>query len=379
MNSTEPQSWHLFCRVIDNYGDIGVSWRLATQLQAQFARRRAGAGAQITLIVDDLTAWRALVGETPSSDISTPDTSVTGIQVIPWQEPFPPPADCVIETFGCALPEAYRAQMPTRTRHWFILDYLSAEAWVPGCHGLASPQSNGLSARYIYPSILPETGGLLREDWLEPEHSAFQTQHAAWRARWHIPEPQGEAHFLFGYEQAALGAWIHDWATQPQPRTLYFAAGRLLADARRQLNLRLIEGVAESVGSLTLVALPFIPQREFDRLLWNNRFNIVRGEDSLTRALWAGNPLIWHIYPTEDGAHWGKLDALLNAVGHGLDAAPFRAWQQINHDWNAQTYHADHWRAFEQALPALRPHFAQLPEKLHALPELSNTIIKYSE
>ena len=374
MNSHKPQTWHLFCRVIDNYGDIGVSWRLATQLQAKLSKRLDGSSAQIVLIIDDLFTWRTLVGKTPSIG-----THCANIEVLPWQEPLPPPAECVIEAFGCTLPEAYRAQMPRHTRHWFILDYFSAEAWVPSYHGLMSPQANGLNARFIYPSILPNTGGLLREDWYATEQDAFPAIATDWRAKWRIPEPQGEAYFLFGYEQAALAAWIHEWATQPQPRTLFFAAGRLLADAQRQLNLRLIEGEPESIGSLTLIALPFIPQRAFDRLLWNNTLNIVRGEDSLTRALWAGKPFIWHIYPTEDGAHWGKLDALLAAAGDGLDTTAFGAWQQINHDWNAERHHPEHWRAFEQALPALRPHFAQLPEKLRALPELADTFIQYSE
>lgn len=363
---TDPASslgtrWHLFCRVIDNYGDIGVSWRLATELQA--------CGALVVLIVDDWTAWRTLVGNTPTKNIT----------IISWQEPLPAPAECVVEAFGCALPDAYRAQMPTRTRHWFILDYFSAELWVPGYHGCTSPQANGLTARFIYPSILPETGGLLGEAWIESEQLDFAATANTWRARWRIPEPQGEAIFLFGYEQAAIKSLIYDWAGQTQTKTLYFAAGRLLADTRRQLGFTLPEGEVEVFGTLRLTALPFIPQREFDRLLWGNTINIVRGEDSLTRALWAGKPFIWHIYPTDDGAHWAKLDALLTAAGDGLDAGSFDAWRQVNLDWNAQTYHPNHWRAFEAAEPILRAHFAALPERLRRLPDLADTLVKHSE
>ena len=40
--------------------------------------------------------------------------------------------------------------------------------------------------------------------------------------------------------------------------------------------------------------------------------NAVRGEDSLVRALWAGQPFVWHIYPQDDGAHHAKLDAFLD-------------------------------------------------------------------
>ena len=58
-------------------------------------------------------------------------------------------------------------------------------------------------------------------------------------------------------------------------------------------------------------------------------WNFVRGEDSLVRALWAGKPFVWQIYPQHDGAHWDKLTAFLD----GLSApAVVRAWHLF---WNA--------------------------------------------
>ena len=42
-------SWDLFCRVVDNYGDIGVAWRLARQLVREHA-------LDVRLFVDALTA-----------------------------------------------------------------------------------------------------------------------------------------------------------------------------------------------------------------------------------------------------------------------------------------------------------------------------------
>ena len=45
--------WDIFCKVIDNHGDIGVCWRLATQLAAR--------GHEVRLWVDDAAAldWMA--------------------------------------------------------------------------------------------------------------------------------------------------------------------------------------------------------------------------------------------------------------------------------------------------------------------------------
>ena len=54
---------------------------------------------------------------------------------------------------------------------------------------------------------------------------------------------------------------------------------------------------------------PRLTQAEFDELLRSCDVNLVRGEDSLVRALWAGKPFLWHIYPQDDGAHRDKLNA----------------------------------------------------------------------
>ena len=64
-------------------------------------------------------------------------------------------------------------------------------------------------------------------------------------------------------------------------------------------------------GNLLIHVLPFVAQDDYDRLLWCCDLNAVRGEDSFVRAQWAGRPLLWHIYPQEEGAHWDKLEAFL--------------------------------------------------------------------
>ena len=63
--------WDMFCRVIDNYGDIGVCWRLAADLAR--AARACGCGS---------TMRRALAWMAPDG--------ATGVQVVPW--PTTPPA-----------------------------------------------------------------------------------------------------------------------------------------------------------------------------------------------------------------------------------------------------------------------------------------------
>jgi uncharacterized repeat protein (TIGR03837 family) len=84
-------------------------------------------------------------------------------------------------------------------------------------------------------------------------------------------------------------------------------------------------------GALRITHLPWVSQVEFDGLLARHDLNLVRGEDSLVRALWAGQALLWQIYPQDDGVHHTKLAAFLSALG----APPTLV--QAHRAWNADS------------------------------------------
>jgi uncharacterized repeat protein (TIGR03837 family) len=150
---------------------------------------------------------------------------------------------------------------------------------------------------------------------------------------------------LFGYEQPLMPAWLDLLAAGPRDgqrrgitTTLLVTPGHSQRQVRAWLagrGLRNSEAGRE-VGALRLHFLPHVTQVEFDRLLWACDLNLVRGEDSAVRALWAGQPMLWQLYPQDDGAHADKLDAFLDLA---LDqtapalAAPLRRMAQL---WNGQ-------------------------------------------
>jgi uncharacterized repeat protein (TIGR03837 family) len=369
-----PPQWDIFCRVIDNFGDIGVSWRLARRLATEFSQ-------PVRLIVDHLPALAQL--EPDYLAYAEPAGHHAPIDVIAWTDPAPHlvPAACVIEAFGCALPPAYQALMPKHTKAWFNLEYFSAEAWVEGCHAHYSPAANGLAKQFVFPSTLPNTGGLIRESALHAAREQFLNdadERARWARQWHVPLPQGLSILLFGYENAALTPLIRELQTpEAQPVTLYIPEGRLLRSMAAAINRpELKAGQTLEQGNLTLHSLPFLPQAQFDRLLWLCDINFVRGEDSLIRALWAGKPLIWQIYPTEDNAHWAKLTALLDSISAGLSRDSRAAWHRINHAWNQQTLTHDDWQQFAHALPELQRHAEHTRIQLSQQTELTGWLVK---
>jgi uncharacterized repeat protein (TIGR03837 family) len=302
--------WDVFCQVVDNHGDLGVCWRLSTQL--------AGHGQRVRLWVDDTSAlaWMA------------PD-GAAGVDVRPWHNNPPadlPPGDVLIEAFGCDIPTDWVLAVAPRPGPWINLEYLSAEAYVERMHGLPSPVMHGpLAGRtkhFFYPGFTAATGGLLRETDLPARQAQFDR--SAW-LQTHSPGWSGERVVsLFCYEPVNLSAWL-DQLRQPgqAPTRLLVAPGRPAAAVRRHL------GDATQHGPLRITWRPHCNQQDFDEVLWASDLNVVRGEDSLVRALWAGKPLIWHIYPQDDGAHHAKLQAFLDWLGAPAD---MRAQHAV---WNA--------------------------------------------
>ena len=339
--------WDVFCRVIDNFGDIGVCWRLVAQL--------AGLGHRVRLWVDDASAleWMA-----PAAS--------PGVEVRPWGAPPPgpheSPPDVMVEAFGCDIaPEfiAYSAGSTSASGQkrpkpvWINLEYLSAEAYVERTHRLPSPilsgPASGWTRWFFYPGFTTGTGGLLREPDLMEKREAFDR--SAWRAEHRALVGAGDEApgtrwvSLFCYEPPALVDLLQQCAQRPTQ--LLVTPGRPAAAVRAVLAER-AEHCGQDVGQiglqrlsdkreqLSISYLPHRPQPAFDEMLWACDFNAVRGEDSLVRALWAGQAFVWQIYPQHDNAHHDKLWAFLDwlqapaslrqfhATWNGLDAEPLQ-------------------------------------------------------
>lgn len=300
-------TWDIFCRVIDNYGDLGVCLRLARDL----ARR----GAHARLWCDDLSplAWMQ-------------PGPVEGLEIRPWDESLTAaPGDVVIETFGCDLPARFVAAMAARPVRpaWINLEYLSAESYVERSHGLKSPQFSGpgagLDKWFFYPGFNERTGGLLREPGLIEAAEAHDG--TAWlAARGWAPEPGERVLSLFAYPQAPLAPFLEalgpGWLLLLCPGAPQAAAPPLLRDGQRAL------------------ALPALTQDDYDRLLWSCDLNLVRGEDSFVRAQWADAPMLWQIYFQDDGAHGPKLEAFLDLSLAGAEGAWAAGWRALSRAWN---------------------------------------------
>ncbi len=373
--------WDIFCRVIDNFGDIGVCWRLSADLAAR--------GHTVRLWVDDVSALRwmapgALEGQWP------------GIQVLAWGKAQSVQAlegmlcaDVWIEAFGCDVPQPFVTHYaraiassgfdaarvgPSAKPVWLNLEYLSAEPYVERSHGLPSPvmhgPAKGWTKYFFYPGFGTQTGGLLREQTLA---ARWQPPVAATRAQFFSRigvQWQGERVLsLFCYEPPMLKAVLEHLAGLPEPLLLLVTAGRAGNAVRAVL------GTDTTRNRLQISHLPALTQTDYDGLLTNCDINFVRGEDSVLRALWAGRPFVWHIYPQDDQAHAPKLEAFMEALHFSAAVRSLhRAWNGLTatppHPHSLRPLNASEGEEWQAQVQAAR-------QQLFKLPDLSTSLLQF--
>ncbi|MDI3272192.1 elongation factor P maturation arginine rhamnosyltransferase EarP [Pseudomonas sp. MDT1-16] len=347
--------WDIFCTVVDNFGDIGVTWRLARQLVAEHS-------VTVRLWVDDLRAFERLC---PDIDINASQQWQQGVEVRQWTANWQPTeaADVVIAAFACQLPGAYMDAMAEREKPplWMNLDYLSAEDWIVGCHGLPSVKYKSVQKFFFFPGFQKGTGGLLRESGLLERRQQFQQNPESQREFLQglgIDRAQGaQLVSLFAYENKGLASWFDAMAADSTPTHLLVPEGRVLGDVARWLGVDgLVAGAVHVRDALTVQVLPFVRQDQYDLLLWCCDFNAVRGEDSFVRAQWAGRPLLWHIYQQDEDIHLDKLEAFLALYTKELSEPAREAISGLWHSWNAGETMSDHWLATRKHWPELQKH-----------------------
>lgn len=381
-SSARQADWDIFCTVIDNYGDIGVCWRLARQLTDEY-------GMLIRLWVDDLNSFQRIC---PQIDPQLSIQLTHGVEVRLWVADFPQvsPGKVVIEAFACHLPERFVDSLAACNPEpvWINLDYLSAEAWVSGCHALPSPHPHlPLTKYFFFPGFVESTGGLLRERDLEARRLAFcassEQQAGFWRSLGMTP-PVADTLLvsLFAYENPAIPALFDSWVHGGGSVCCFAPLTRTLPAIEAFAGHSLQAGDMIRRGHLEIRILPFVAQDDYDRLLWSCDINFVRGEDSFVRAQWAAKPMLWQIYPQDEESHRVKLNAFLDLYCAGLSHAAAGAVRQVFLAWNGNNdsgrFVPEHWVRWMDALPELRQHAENWANCLSKQEDLCSSLVRFA-
>ena len=287
-STAKPFTCWLFCTVIDNFGDIGVSWRLAQELRQRL-------GWQVHLWLDNLAALQAIAPDAPAAL----PCAHQGIRLHAWQEAQhadldnAPAPDLVIETFACTLPPDVHAVIKAHRPVWLNWEYLSAEDWAIRTHAMPSLQANGCEKYFWQMGFVPQSGGLLREaDYVEQMDAFKQRQPentpSLKTAALHI--------FAFGYASDIWQKWAAALAEQEREIVLHCAGKPLQTSLSAWGNVSGSLKTENSndapptrtLGSLKIINQDFVPQARFDRALCSADFLLVVGFDSFVQPHQAG-------------------------------------------------------------------------------------------
>ncbi|ORF05593.1 hypothetical protein BGI03_08690 [Snodgrassella alvi] len=357
------EAW-VFVRVIDNYGDAGVGWRLSCLL-AEYLHMH------VRLWIDDTDALNKLV-PAPEKQARITIEAWQGDAMMQQQLSAAADPVLVIETFGCELPPQVLERIRQCRPLWLNWEYLTAEDWAVGLHAMSSLQPNGLEKYFWFMGIDEGSGGLLREPDYLAEREKFRQQpqlQQAFRQEYGLPlQHTGQLWLVFAYTSGQWAQWMAMWQQADTPVTLWLAGGQVIESLRAA---KLIapeelqqEGDICELGNVTLVRIPFVPQAAFDRLLWLADAAIVRGEDSFVRALWAGLPFFWHIYRQDDDVHLQKLHSFWFKAMQGWPAELRQAFTVLSDDLNgagavsslkreqAWQYLCAHWQSWVKSAAA---------------------------
>jgi len=375
------QHWDIFCRILDNYGDIGVCWRLSQELKHEHE-------LTVRLWVDNLEVAKRLIS---NLDIGLENQTIAGVEICHWPEPFIDTwvADVVIEAFACELPQTYLAAMVKASPIWLNLEYLSAEQWAAESHLLASPHPTlPLTKYFFFPGFTAQSGGLIREHDLIEKRDAFQHNSQAQAAFWQklgVKDNSSLKVSLFCYPHAALASLLEAIAGGLHPTIIFVPDSSVLPFISQCLGANQLKiGDQLTKGNLTLQVLPFLTQGDYDYLLWACDINFVRGEDSWVRGLWAAKPILWQPYQQAEDTHLTKLQAFLEFYATGLSASAAKALRHIHTSWSSNQFESyqfgkSSWQTLLDNLPALQNHAIKQSEKLALLPDLAAKLVIFCE
>jgi len=369
--------WDIFCTSIDNFGDVGFSWRLARQLVNEH-------GLEVRLWVDDLAIFSQIES---AIDVDEDLQWLQGVEICSWRKSFAEiePADVVIETFACTLPDNYILAMADLPQQpvWINLEYLSAENWTLDCHCLPSFHPHlPLKKYFFFPGFVEGTGGLLLEKNLLPARVAFNntSQDKFWQELGLQSRREGELCIsLFCYDDAPIEELLSAWVISDVPirvlvpqHSVNNAIGIFFG-----VDLPTAGQVLQS-GKLQVCIIPFLAQDNYDQLLWACDINFVRGEDSFVRAQWAERVFIWNIYPQAEHSHRLKLEAYLNLYTERMppemSAAVFSLWNA----WNGNGQMINAWSIFAAQMSALTEYGNNWIRQLLPIGDLASNLVKFS-
>ncbi len=336
------QNLDIFCRVIDNFGDIGVVYRFAREFLY------SNPTIKIRVFLDDFNTFTSLNDTVdPSKCIQTID-SITYLKMNSLDHGFfenNETAEVIIEAFGCEIPDVYMEKAYYQSKLLLNLEYISAEDWVEEYHLQESLLPKGNLKKYFFmPGFTNATGGVIASSSTHTliENNRFSSlsfiNNTLASCKIMIkPDAESMIGTIFTYLRNFRNLFDSISSIRKHFFLLIFGqkSKEGIEHTLRDLGCSCEESNVIQYRNIHLIFLPFLAQRSYDLLLYHTDFNIVRGEDSLVRAILAGKPMIWNAYLQDNKYQKVKVEAFCKRMQPYFDdSMDFNKYLELMIDFN---------------------------------------------
>ena len=283
----EIDSIDIFCQVIDNYGDVGVAYRLAREFKRVHPNKKL----------------RFVINQTEELNLIRRSED---IEIILYKDisKIENSADLIIESFGCEIPKEYMDKALKKSKLIINLEYFSAEKWVDDFHLQESFLGGNLKKYFFIPGLSKKSGGILLDNEFLERKKKVEANKEYYLEKFEIKEKYDLIGSVFSYEKN-FDSLIEELKKLDKKIIL------LILSEKTQKNFIKYFDNGNNYDKIKFVKLPFFTYDKYEELLALCDFNLVRGEDSFVRALLLGKPFLWHIYPQDENTHIKKLESFL--------------------------------------------------------------------
>ncbi len=341
MNQTEKNKILILCKVVDNFGDIGVVYRLAKTLCD------SRPDLELTLVVSNLKTFSSIAGGiNPDKKIQFINYKDSTWTVVDWDCPHEnlteellksiKETSIILECFQCGRPDFLEKILFdddfTKTVQILNIDYLTAEDYADDFHLLKSgTRKTNIKKRFFMPGFTKNTGGLViskceKEIFNRKKEMFFSEKNSG------HPAQKTKNNFeilFFSYERdcTPIVKAIDSFQKKMRAENPLFSVNVHVAAGEKCEPFK--KAFRELSPSFKIEELPLLTQDEWDKMLYSMDFLCIRGEDSLARACLSGIPFLWHAYVQDGEYQLVKVNALLERMKNHFSEEDFAAIKKI--------------------------------------------------
>lgn len=310
----------IFCEIIDNFGDIGVVYRISKELKKIFQNVR------IRIVLNRLEEFKAINKKVKDTDYQEIDglICVTEKYVKENMESFGV-SDVFIEAFGCNVPEEYVKAAKENSKLWINLEYLSGEKWIEDFHLCESLiDSKTLKKIFFMPGFSEKSGGVIIDSGFL-ERMKFGKENRDEVFKKYFKDFDLKDKFIgtiFSYEKNFEN--LLETLKNYEKETILLLMGEKTQKSFSEIlkkNLTEDYGNIVKYGKITMIYSDFFSQEEYEEIISASDFNFTRGEDSFVRGIILGKPFMWHIYLQEEKAHMDKIKAFTERIKESVEVS----------------------------------------------------------